>query len=312
MYNVVWVAIGVIQVIIDKSLWHICKICQKDIKELSKVYGGCGIYFTQVFESHLQREHNIDLNDYFFNYCNLDKILCPCSICHRQLPIIKKSSNFKYKELACGRNSGVLLWSERAKETRKGAGNPMYGATAWNKNLPRNHPFIQQLIQKQTGKKYTDAQKQKMSLSAKRRIIHGHTGCKHTDESKERNRQKTLQRIKNGDFQQTKTRPHLAMKVLLDKLNIEYIEEFVLHSWSFDFFLTTLDILLEVDGDYFHSNPKIYPNGPRTNTQKINHYRDYKKNQFCQQNNLSLMRFWESDILNNIEGIECQLKELFL
>ena len=46
-------------------------------------------------------------------------------------------------------------------------------------------------------------------------------------------------------------------------------------------------------------------------TQKINHYRDQKKNKFCIDNNLSLHRFWEYDIINNTEEIKCDLKKLF-
>ena len=48
---------------------------------------------------------------------------------------------------------------------------------------------------------------------------------------------------------------------------------------QFDFGCKEQRILIEVDGDYYHSNPIFYTK-PKTKTQKINHYRDKKKNEF--------------------------------
>jgi G:T-mismatch repair DNA endonuclease (very short patch repair protein) len=115
--------------------------------------------------------------------------------------------------------------------------------------------------------------------------------------------------IENGDFKQTKTKPHIAFGKILDSLQIKYKEELILSKWSFDFYLFDYDVYVEVDGDYFHSNPKIYPNGPKTKTQNINWYRDIKKNKYCKENNIKLIRFWECDILNDEELIKCRLKE---
>lgn len=120
----------------------------------------------------------------------------------------------------------------------------------------------------------------------------------------------TLNRIREGKFKHLKSLPHRKMCEIFKSLKIKYVEEKIVDFWSFDIYLPSYDIYIEVDGDYFHSNPLFYPSGPKTNTQKINYYRDLKKNQFCLKNNLTLLRFWEADILGNSEKIICKLKKL--
>lgn len=294
---------------IEKNLWHVCHICKKDIKEIAKKYGGSNIYYTKCFEQHLEKEHNITIDQYFDKILSIPK--CPCGICNKKLGIKRNGSNFNFKKYSCGRNSGVMTWSEKAKETRKGKNNPMYQKIPWNYGLTKESSSSVRIVsEKMSNRNISEKTKHNMSISAKNRTIHGHSGKRHSEESKEKMRKATLERIANGDFKQTKTLPHRTFAKLLDRLQIEYTEEHVIDCWSFDFLLLDSQILVEVDGDYFHSNPKIYPNGPISKTQKINKYRDDKKNKFCKTNNLKLIRFWECDILNNEKEIECAILKL--
>lgn len=56
--------------------------------------------------------------------------------------------------------------------------------------------------------------------------------------------------------------------------------------------------MVKADGDYFHSNPKFYPNGPETETQKVNFGKDKAKNKYIPKRGFKLIRFWEEDILS--------------
>lgn len=302
--------------VIDKSLWHTCKICGAKIGDLAKIYGGENIYYTQVFKQHLAKDHdNITLEKYFEEWCGLTRPICPCGVCNKHCNIRYRGSNFKWIEYACGRYPGQQEWSKKAKTTRRGKGNPMYGKKPWNKGLDQFcSESMRRSAEKQRGRKASLETKQKLSIAAKKRKVPGHLGHKHKPETIELLRKKTIENIKKGIFKQTKTKPHIEFCKILDNLNLKYKEEVNIKYWVFDIYLTDFDVYIEVDGDYFHSNPIVFPNGPKTKTQKVNYARDISKNKYCKDNNITLWRFWERDILNNPEHIKfeilCKLKEL--
>lgn len=296
---------------ISKTVWEKCLICNKSLKKIKQEQGGQNVYFSKAFQNHLSIFHKINITDYFYNIVKLPKKYCPCGLCNKILKISRRSADFDYYKIACGRNNGLLRWSEEAKINRRGSGNPMYQKKPWNLNLTKyNHPSIMESAKKITGRKVGLETRNKQSVSAKKRLIHGHTGYHHTEETKEKSRQRTLQMIKEGKFKQTKTTPCKVFEQILTEIGITFESEYIISPYSFDYRVGSY--LIEIDGDYFHSNPKIYPNGPKTKTQKINFYNDQRKNNFCKQNNLLLIRIWESDILNNSQDIICKLKPLLM
>lgn len=286
--------------------FSVCRICRKTIEEISEQYKQRGCYKTDYFLLHLKNEHKMNKEQYFGEGPE-----CPCKKCKKKLKIIKDGSLFRWSKLACGRNPGVIEWSEKAKTTRQGKANPMFGAKPWNIGLnKKNSEYGKLMSKKQTGRIVKKETKIKQSISAKKRNIHGHTGHKHSEYSKELMRQATLKRIKNGEFPQTDTLPAKKFAEILKQNNIQYEKEYIIGSWAFDFYLPSYNVLIEIDGDYFHSNPKIYPDGPKTNTQKINRYRDVKKNQFCQEHGHKLIRFWENEVLGEKQCVMQKLQEL--
>ena len=188
----------------------------------------------------------------------------------------------------------------------------MYNKKPWNKNKTKqDSESLMSVSKKMSGRNISETTKKKQSESAKARIKHGHTGYRHSNESKNKMREATLKRIHNGDIKHTKTKPHIELAKIFSDLDIPFQEEYIIKYWSFDFFLNDFNILIEVDGDYYHSNPIFYTK-PKTKTQKINHYRDKKKNEFCESNGYNLIRIWENDIINNKENLICKLKKLFV
>lgn len=297
---------------IDKSLWHTCQITGVSIKDLAKKYGGSGVYYTDVFKKYLQEVHNISLEEYFEKYCKLERPICQCGVCNQNVDIAMTiKSKFSWSKCKCGRFDGWKERSERYKIERLGSGNPMYQKKPWNLGLTTDsHESIKSSSEKNKLKKASAETRKKQSEAAKKRLIPGNLGKRHSEESKEKMRQNTLRMIKDGRFKQTKTKPCIAFARLLQKNNIKFEEEKLIKHWSVDFYLIDFDIYIEIDGDYFHSNPKIYPCGPKTKTQKINYSRDLSKNKYFNENNLRLLRIWESDILNNEDIIICKLNQL--
>jgi very-short-patch-repair endonuclease len=65
---------------------------------------------------------------------------------------------------------------------------------------------------------------------------------------------------------------------------------------SYDFYLNEFNLLIEADGDYWHSNPNKYDDKILTEVQKINKKNDEFKNKLAYKNDYNLIRFWETDI----------------
>jgi len=68
---------------------------------------------------------------------------------------------------------------------------------------------------------------------------------------------------------------------------------------QYDFGFKNERILLEVNGDYWHSNPKIYNIEKINYIQRKNLEKDKVKQQFAKKHNFKLYYIWENDINNN-------------
>lgn len=75
----------------------------------------------------------------------------------------------------------------------------------------------------------------------------------------------------------------------------------------FDFHITNKNILIEVDGDFYHCNPNTIHATPIYDIQKKNIINDKRKNTYCQNNNIKLLRFWEKDINERPEWVTSEL-----
>lgn len=100
---------------------------------------------------------------------------------------------------------------------------------------------------------------------------------------------------------------------ILDDLGLEYIFQFFINEdgigKSYDFKIKGKDIIFEVDGDFWHGNPK-----------QKNHWKDVNKvreNDSLKENiaigkGYIVYRFWESDIKNNVDAVINKLKSIFI
>ena len=140
---------------------------------------------------------------------------------------------------------------------------------------------------------------------------------------KQRAREGMLNFYKNGGEPWTKNNPHTPetiMKIfskktmnklekfvssILDQNNIEYKFQFFLQTKdrgckSYDFKIKNTNILLEIDGDYWHGGPGVEKHFYKLNEVKNN---DLLKDQIAQEYNLHLIRIWESEIYKNPQTI---------
>ncbi len=62
----------------------------------------------------------------------------------------------------------------------------------------------------------------------------------------------------------------------------------------YDFYLKEFNLLIEADGDYWHSNPNKFIK--LNKVQLINKINDKFKNELAKEKGFNLIRFWETDI----------------
>jgi very-short-patch-repair endonuclease len=97
-----------------------------------------------------------------------------------------------------------------------------------------------------------------------------------------------------------------AMIVILDNLYVEYEIEYPLLfacEWRiFDFCLQG-NILIEVDGDYWHMNPELKEGRTAKYFQLKNKKNDMMKNYIAKKHGFSILRFWERDIFSDPDAV---------
>ena len=88
-------------------------------------------------------------------------------------------------------------------------------------------------------------------------------------------------------------------KEFLDKFGVKYQYQYFASDIKryYDFYLTEKRILIEIDGDYFHSYGKIYEE--MNPMQKHNASVDKIKNEWAAMHGIPLIRIWEHDINEN-------------
>lgn len=186
----------------------------------------------------------------------------------------------------------------------------------WNKGLTIDDPRVKSNIDKMlanpernkkiskglTGIKRSDEYKEKMSISQK----------KSWDNEEKRNKQRDnrINYIKNNPNKESNLESRF--KGILDGLGFNYIFQYEICGYMFDFYLKDFDIVIEVDGDFWHCNPNTKHKEPIYESQKLTMKNDKKKNDICNKCGIKLIRFWEDDINNNLNDVINTLKSILV
>lgn len=129
--------------------------------------------------------------------------------------------------------------------------------------------------------------------------------------SKPENReQKRLDQVEYLRTRQINQKSKLEQKFedMLVELGIQFINQHQLNGYLYDFYIPKHNLLIEVDGDWFHCNPDVYPEAIHE-IQKFVKENDEAKNKVAQENNIPLLRFWEKDINDNSNSVKSKLSE---
>lgn len=108
----------------------------------------------------------------------------------------------------------------------------------------------------------------------------------------------------------TMTKPEREMNQILKELNIEFEPQKVVGYKIYDFYVPKANLLIEVDGDYFHANPELYTEADLNSIQKRNLKNDAFKDTLANGRGYNLVRVWESDLANKYEEVKNNIKNL--
>jgi len=302
-----------------------CKICNKTLKDIRKEqldwFQKSKYRRFQRIERHLLEDHNVSFEFYLEKYLNIKTPKCKCG-CEKPVTVRSNSSPLLWNCFSCGKNGG---WTKENKEKRCGKGNPSFGKTPKHKNKTKENCETCRKISKNNkgkpkSKEHIEKSRQTRLSRYKSGEIKRFYGKDHwnygrvvSEETKNKIRDATIKNLKLGKFKETNTKPHREFRNILIDMNIKYEEEKRVSYWLVDFYLIDYNIYIEVDGDYWHCNPKIYPNGPKNEIQQKRINNDLKKDKYFNGFGLKLIRFWEFDIYNNVEEVkeklQCVLKK---
>jgi very-short-patch-repair endonuclease len=277
-----------------------CQLCQQELS------------FGRI-KRHISTQHkNITVDQYIQKYWSTLPLHKPCEVC---------KENIVYKYKTCSKECRNKL-----KHGHKDKPKPL-GFMDENHKQKISESTLGRIVSKETSDKISKSSKGKSRNKGKTPML----GKKHTSYTKEKMSIKAKLSFDKGERPLiaqigVKRSPETIEKIfakrpmnkleklvasILDENNISYYFQFFLKTKdnickSYDFKIKNTNILLEIDGDYWHGGPGINKHFYKLDEVKIN---DNIKNELALNNNYNLIRIWESDIYNEPTIIISKIKE---
>ena len=269
---------------------------------------------------HTSRNHNLSGKDLVMKYYKISEPpKCKCG-CGTECTFDKGHSKFReYTKGHLARTNGGFYskkGGDKSAETRRSrfkSGDIIQ----WNKGksyTPEQlKSFQEAAIKPERCKKISDGLKGKPKSpehAAKMAKVVKEYWSK--DENKDKQREVRMQYIINNGLGFSSKLEDIFKEILIC-LQIEYIPQFYVKDIKalYDFKIKGNNILIEVDGDYYHCNPNIDKfKEPKLAWHFENIIRDKTKNEWAEKNGYTLIRFWEDDIMNNRDKVIQRLLEL--
>lgn len=211
--------------------------------------------------------------EYFINTFGVDNVSKLQSIKDKKKETFLK--HYGYENNFCNKEILKKAKSNITEEIKKNA------SEKWKKTIKGRYNTTSPMKILEIAKKVADTQKQRFALMS-------------TEE-------KFNITLPARQFWINKSRSSLEIKIetFLKKLNIKfYINKFLL-DYNYDFILRDKKIILEIQGDYWHANPKIYnPNDIMCGGRLAKEIwkRDLKKKILAESRGYKVLYLWETEI----------------
>lgn len=104
------------------------------------------------------------------------------------------------------------------------------------------------------------------------------------------------------------TTPELQFKKILKELKVEFEIQKILGNKIFDFYIPSANLIVEVDGNYWHGDQEMFPvlNG----LQKKAIRNDMFKDGLATGLGYSIERVWESELKNTYDAVKERFKKI--
>ena len=279
-----------------------CNQCNKDFNSLKSL------------QTHNSRIHKISGAQTYVNYnLNGQWPLCKCG-CMEKLNYQGGKFGDYIRGHAAKINGGFYSKEglEKSAETRReqfASG----GRIQWNKGVSKTEVQMKACIEaaqkperrkkiseKLTGKKKSPEHVAKIKADRQ----------KYWSDQENRN----AQRVRRSKYMSThlikhETKLEKEFQTILNGLGISYIFQYIVNGYNYDFYIPDKNILIEVDGDWWHCNPELNIQ-PVYESQKHTIKHDLIKNKIALDNGYQLLRFWEQDITCNRFEVIANLMEI--
>lgn len=287
----------------------VCRICQK------KCNGINGL------RSHMSLKHNVSAEDTYVDYIlNGIHPKCRCG-CGGDAPFISVGKGFynfirSHHNRVPGKNNYQKNSEthQKAIETQKKNWKEGKYKGWWEKDNEETRKKIEGIKEKlrnnkERGKKISNSltgipktEESKINISNTQKIRY-----KNNPSIVKKLREKRIEWLKrHGKKKKTKLEKKFESILKLIGIKSEFQYEF--EKKFFDFYIPQKNILIEVDGDFYHCNPNSDHKFPKYQTQILTVNNDAVKNEICKNKNIRLLRYWEKDINERPEWIISELK----
>lgn len=125
---------------------------------------------------------------------------------------------------------------------------------------------------------------------------------------KESSRNRILKEFEDGVISTVNSKPQRILDLILDSMNIEYQREKNIKYYSIDNYIESLNLFIEVQGDYWHCNPKIFQQISLQQKDRIT--KDKAKHTYVLNHyGTNILYLWESDLYHSFHLCESLIKE---
>lgn len=111
---------------------------------------------------------------------------------------------------------------------------------------------------------------------------------------------KTLEKNRKEILKGNPSKLESMVAAEFDRIGLKYESQYELEGFHYDFYLPEYNVLLEVHGDYWHGNPRVYDTESLNPMQRKNIGLDKMKYSICNKLGISLYILWECDVRKNV------------